>query len=140
MKTFPIILLFGILVTYTSFGQLKSAQNPKVTKEYEKATKATSQVLSSVWIENMIRASNLSAIGTPTDQHLKIRYTGNNLEKADPLYIVDGKTITGNNLDLAKINPSDIESIDVMHKGQPVLAMFGEKGANGVVLITTKKK
>ncbi|SDE91400.1 TonB-linked outer membrane protein, SusC/RagA family [Bacteroidales bacterium KHT7] len=53
----------------------------------------------------------------------------------DPLYVVDGM-ITSN--DLSSINPADIESVDVL-KDASATAIYGSRGANGVVLITTKK-
>ena len=52
-----------------------------------------------------------------------------------PLYIVDGVEAT--NID--QIQPDNIESIDVL-KNQSSTAIYGEKGKNGVVLITTKNK
>jgi len=74
----------------------------------------------------------------------------------DPLYVIDGVPYTstllnslGSNI-LGKssnsnigspfnyINPSDIESIDVL-KDADATAIYGSRGANGVVLITTKK-
>lgn len=54
--------------------------------------------------------------------------------KNDPLYIVDGIPY-GSGVD---INPSDIESIEIL-KDVSSTAIYGAKGANGVVIITTKK-
>ena len=51
-----------------------------------------------------------------------------------PLYIVDGMPV--NNID--QINPNDIESISVL-KDKSATALYGEKGKNGVILITLKK-
>ncbi|GAB3953040.1 TonB-dependent receptor [Spirosoma harenae] len=51
-----------------------------------------------------------------------------------PLYLVDGIF----NDDISYINPSDIESIEVL-KDASSLAIFGVRGANGVIAITTKK-
>ncbi len=71
--------------------------------------------------------------------------SGNN-----PLYLVDGipftSTLLGSSFSsviqqgspLASINPSDIESIEVL-KDADATAIYGSRGANGVVLITTKK-
>ncbi len=67
----------------------------------------------------------------------------------DPLYVVDGIPITQdyflnsnsggmNNNPLASINPNDIESIDVL-KDAGASAIYGSRGANGVILITTKR-
>ena len=67
----------------------------------------------------------------------------------DPLYVVDGIPITQdyflrgnsggfNNNPLASINPNDIESIEVL-KDASATGIYGSRGANGVILITTKR-
>ena len=67
----------------------------------------------------------------------------------DPLYVIDGIPITqdpfingsegGQNYNpLSTINPNDIESIEIL-KDASAAAIYGSRGANGVVLITTKK-
>ncbi|MDH6307644.1 TonB-linked SusC/RagA family outer membrane protein [Dysgonomonas sp. PFB1-18] len=53
----------------------------------------------------------------------------------DPLIILDGSTYTGN---IANINPDDIENISVL-KDAASTALYGSRGANGVILITTKR-
>ncbi len=53
-----------------------------------------------------------------------------------PLYVVDGMVIQNGGID--NINPSDIETIDVL-KDASATAIYGSRGANGVILITTKK-
>lgn len=53
----------------------------------------------------------------------------------DPLYVVDGIPISGG---FNEINPDDIESIDVL-KDASATAIYGSRGANGVVIITTKR-
>ena len=76
-----------------------------------------------------------------------IRAAGNN-----PLYVIDGVpygsesisdgstavNFPGGNSPLNSINPADIESIEVL-KDADATAIYGSRGANGVVLITTKK-
>jgi len=57
-------------------------------------------------------------------------YLGNN----NPLYVVDGFPITGG---IDFLNPSDIETIDIL-KDASATAIYGSRGANGVVMITTK--
>lgn len=52
-----------------------------------------------------------------------------------PLYVVDGLVYNG---DIASINPADVESMSVL-KDAASCALYGSRGANGVVLITTKK-
>ncbi|MFM7019448.1 MAG: M56 family metallopeptidase [Aquirufa sp.] len=56
--------------------------------------------------------------------------------QAKPLIVVDGVVMS--NLDLDKISPSKIESVNVL-KGEKALAKYPTNGANGVVEITTKK-
>ena len=54
---------------------------------------------------------------------------------ASPLIVVDGFPISGS---LATVNPNDIESLEVL-KDAASAAIYGSRGANGVVLVTTKK-
>ena len=56
---------------------------------------------------------------------------GNN----QPLYVVDGFPVTG---DISFINPSDIESVNIL-KDASATAIYGSRGANGVVIITSKR-
>ena len=53
-----------------------------------------------------------------------------------PLYVIDGFPIEGSNNNT--INPSDIESLDVL-KDASATAIYGARGANGVIIITTKR-
>lgn len=55
---------------------------------------------------------------------------------SSPLYVVDGMIIQNNGID--GINPQDIESIEVL-KDASATAIYGARGANGVVIVTTKK-
>ncbi|MBS1487484.1 MAG: TonB-dependent receptor [Bacteroidetes bacterium] len=72
--------------------------------------------------------------GTP-GQPADVRIRGTvSIGNVHPLYVVDG--ILQDNIDY--INPSDIESIEVL-KDASSLAIYGVRGATGVILITTKK-
>lgn len=53
-----------------------------------------------------------------------------------PLYVVDGIPMQGNGIE--NLNPGDIESIEVL-KDASSTAIFGSRGANGVILVTTKR-
>lgn len=64
-----------------------------------------------------------------------IRGVGTVRTGSSPLYVVDGVALSGNG---DFINPKDIESIDVL-KDASATAIYGSRGANGVVIITTKK-
>ncbi|MHB1179533.1 MAG: SusC/RagA family TonB-linked outer membrane protein, partial [Daejeonella sp.] len=68
--------------------------------------------------------------------NISVRIRGGNslLGNNEPLYVVDGFALSGNP---NAINPNDIESIEVL-KDASATAIYGSRGANGVVLITTK--
>lgn len=65
-----------------------------------------------------------------------IRGTNSITQDSSPLYVVDGFPIEEN--DNNSINPNDIESIDVL-KDASATAIYGARGANGVIMITTKR-
>lgn len=81
---------------------------------------------------------------------VKINIRGSNSISAgsQPLYVIDGIPITTGDFSpgnlgsrtsaLADINPADIESMEIL-KDAAAAAIYGSRGANGVVLITTKK-
>lgn len=71
--------------------------------------------------------------GSPgSAQTVRIRGIGT-INNSDPLYIVDGIAVDG----LDFLNPKDIETINVL-KDAASAAIYGARGANGVVLITTR--
>lgn len=57
--------------------------------------------------------------------------------RQDPLFIVDGTPIEATNGTLSWLNPHDVESITVL-KDPSTTAIYGVRGANGVVVIKTK--
>jgi TonB-linked SusC/RagA family outer membrane protein len=76
----------------------------------------------------------ISNSGQPgMDAKIRIRGIGT-VNDSDPLYIVDGMP-SSNGINF--LNPSDIESIEVL-KDAASAAIYGARGANGVVLVTTK--
>ena len=86
------------------------------------------------------------------DAAFKIRIRGGTSINAsnDPLYVVDGFPITGGGVNtstemgnsttspLATLDPSNIQSIDIL-KDASATAIYGSRGANGVIIITTKQ-
>jgi len=65
---------------------------------------------------------------------IRVRGVGSINASSDPLYVIDGYP-AGNNV---FINPEDIESIDIL-KDAASSAIYGSRGAGGVVMITTKR-
>ena len=68
-------------------------------------------------------------------QNIRIRGTRSITAGNGPLFVVDGVPITG---DLRDIDQNSIETIDVL-KDASAAAVYGSRGANGVVMITTKR-
>lgn len=68
------------------------------------------------------------------DIQIRVRGAASINADSDPLYVVDGIPVDN----LNSLNPSDIESIEVL-KDASSSAIYGSRGANGVVLVTTKK-
>jgi TonB-linked SusC/RagA family outer membrane protein len=72
--------------------------------------------------------------GAPgSDSKVRIRGIGT-VNDSDPLFIVDGMAVDGG---IDNINPTDIASVEVL-KDAASAAIYGTRGANGVILITTK--
>ncbi|MBR1447350.1 MAG: TonB-dependent receptor [Prevotella sp.] len=67
---------------------------------------------------------------------IKIRGTRSLNASSSPLYVVDGVPLQSGGIET--LNPRDIESIDIL-KDASSTAIYGSRGANGVVLITTKR-
>ena len=79
----------------------------------------------------------ISSSGDPASSGATIRIRGIGSMSASnaPLYIVDGMPYDGS---ISEINPNDVESMSVL-KDAAASAIYGARGANGVVLITTKR-
>ncbi len=84
---------------------------------------------------------------------IRIRGIGSVNTQADPLFVIDGlpinmengiiggptrNTVAQDRNPLANINPNDIESVEIL-KDASAAGIYGSRGANGVILITTKK-
>ena len=77
-----------------------------------------------------------SASGRPgSGQKIYVRGYGSMNAKNDPLWVVDGVPYEG---DINNINAADIESISVL-KDAASNALYGSRGANGVIMVTTKR-
>ncbi len=72
--------------------------------------------------------------GASPNQSIMVRGRNSILASNDPLIVLDGVPYSGNLMD---INPNDIKSIEVL-KDASAAAIYGSRGANGVILITTK--
>lgn len=69
-----------------------------------------------------------------SDMQIRVRGAASVNASSDPLYVVDGVPMDN----LSGINPADIQSIEVL-KDAASAAIYGSRGSNGVVMVTTKK-
>ncbi|MBN2611559.1 MAG: TonB-dependent receptor [Bacteroidales bacterium] len=109
-------------------------------------TSITAETLQERPVQNAIQAMQGKAAGVDIVSNVRpgnianVRIRGNKsltateAQKA-PLYVVDGIILMG---DLNDINPNDIASMEIL-KDASATAIYGSRGANGVILITTKK-
>ena len=72
------------------------------------------------------------------DTGIRIRGINTINSGSDPIYVVDGMVMNNDFGGFSSINPNDVEHLEVL-KDASATALYGSRGANGVVLITTKK-
>lgn len=78
----------------------------------------------------------ITSNGAPgSDATIRIRGFGSVNGNSAPLYVVDGAPFSS---DISAINPNDIESMTVL-KDAAATSIYGSRGANGVIIITTKQ-
>jgi TonB-linked SusC/RagA family outer membrane protein len=122
--------------------------------------RVTSDELKAVPVTSLDQALQGRAAGVQVTQisgkpgaetSIRIRGTSSINAGNEPLYVIDGMLVNSDGSDmsagatrgprispLSSINPSDIESIEIL-KDASATAIYGARGANGVVLITTKR-
>ena len=108
------------------------------------ATSVKSESLEKRTVSNVTKAldglvagvTSTAGSGQPGESaSIMIRGYGSISASSTPLYVVDGIPYDGS---IAAINPNDIESLTVL-KDASAAALYGSRGANGVVMITTKR-
>ncbi|MCK3684898.1 TonB-dependent receptor [Maribellus sp. YY47] len=124
-------------VMVVAYGTTKRSQfvgAAKAVKGEELAMKATSNVTNA--LQGAVAGVQVvNGSGQPgSEATIRIRGVGSINGGTTPLYIVDGSPYEFN---LNTINPNDIESMTVL-KDAASTAIYGARGANGVILITTK--
>ncbi len=114
----------------TSFtGSAQAVNNKKIeTRPITSATKALEGNVGGIQIGGSSGQPGAAPV-------IRIRGFGSINADQNPLYVVDGIPFDGN---LSDINPNDIESMTVL-KDASASALYGARGANGVIMIQTKK-
>lgn len=122
-------------VVVVGYGTMKKSD---LTGSVTSVKGADLNVMSSPNIASALagRAPGVQVISSGSvDGAVKVRIRGvGTINNSDPLYVVDGFPTS----DISYIAPGDIESMEVL-KDASASAIYGSRGANGVIMITTKK-
>ena len=86
-------------------------------------------------LQGKVNGVQITSGGGPGTQPRVIIRGVTTVNGSNPLYVVDGMPV-GNDINF--LNPSDVESMEVL-KDASAAAIYGTRGSNGVILITTKK-
>lgn len=125
-------------VVVVAYGTAKKSAYTGAASEIkaEKIGNRQMSNVSSALVGSMAGVQTIQSSGQP-GQETKIRIRGISSINGvtNPLYVVDGVPFDG---DLSSINPEDIASMTVL-KDAVSTSLYGSRGANGVVMITTKK-
>ena len=124
-----IVVAFGTAKKSAFTGSAKAVGSEDI--KLTQTTSVTGALAGNVAGVQLTQSSG-SPSGSPT---IRIRGFGSLNAGNDPLIIVDGAPYSG---DMANINPNDVETMTVL-KDAASNALYGARGANGVVMITTKK-
>ena len=124
-----IVVAFGEAKKDAFTGSAKVVSADDLSKT--QATNVTEALVGKVAGMQMSSASGRAG----SEQSITIRGTGSAYAGTSPLWVVDGMPYEG---DINNINPSDIESITVQ-KDAASNALYGARGANGVIMVTTKR-
>ncbi len=125
------------VVVQVGYGSVKKkdatgAVDLLTTKEFNKGFNSNTEAL----LNGRVAGVVVTQGGRPGDgAAIRIRGGASLQASNDPLIVLDGMPIDGN---LQTINPNDIESISIL-KDASATAIYGNRGSNGVVLVTTKK-
>jgi len=138
-------LLLVALIAGCASGQ-KSAETPAPARQAGSTQSATAEDVRqspNVPIEQQLMARSPGVvIGHTSSGELTIRIRGGSASEGGntaPLYIVDGVPFTpSTDGGLSGLNPYDVQSIRVL-KDATDITMYGVRGANGVIVIKTKK-
>ena len=123
-----VVVGYGTMRKKDVTGAVSSVRSGEITKN------ATSNVMQAI-AGKMSGVQVVQNSGTPGgDVSILIRGVGT-INDASPLYVIDGVPVSGG---MWYLNPNDVESIDVL-KDASATAIYGSRGANGVVMVTTKQ-
>ncbi len=129
MATDPLLIVDGKETSPVDFAKIKPEEIAHI--EVIKDTDLAAKQWGSKGVNGVIFVTTKAIKSGDTD------VKGVTVSKfVEPLIIVDGEEVSQKELE--KINPSDIDHIDVLRNGSKAAEQWGSKGLNGVIIVTTK--
>lgn len=130
-----------VVVTAMGIRQEKKKMNFAVQSINPEDLTAAKQANFVDALQGTIAGASVSVAGGSPNASSQIILRGissvNTSQNNEPLFVLDGSPISGGATKAAEINPNIIENVTVL-KGAAASALYGQDGANGVILITTK--
>lgn len=125
-----VVVGYGVTATRDLTGQVASLNEEQLSKK--SATNVETM------LQNAAAGVVVSLASSNPSEKIRVRVRGEASLTGDnePLYVVDGMPVTSDVM--SAISPSDIQSMDVL-KDASAAAIYGSRGANGVVIVTTKR-
>jgi TonB-dependent SusC/RagA subfamily outer membrane receptor len=124
-----LVFAFGLSILFFNITKAQNIKGEKMRELSSETKNPKNQILSKkevLTIENENKDIEVIKIkGTPANNGV------------NPLYILDGKEITSEEVN--KIDKNKIDKIDIL-KDEKATQIYGEKAKNGVIVITSKKK
>lgn len=130
------------LPIYSSIMNIRLNEDTQVLDEvvvtgYGNSSKnATTGAVSSVSAEQVLQGKVAGLHANSTSFGIKLRGISKIRNNSNPLYVIDGIIVSPE--DMAEIDPTVIASVEVL-KGTNANVLYGSRGANGVIVMTTQK-
>lgn len=125
-------------VVVVGYGTMKKSDLTGTTAQIKPAA-ITSGVNSNVMESLQGKAAGVAVFNNNqpgSSPSIRVRGSGSISASNEPLYVIDGLPLMDG--DISDINPADIESMEIL-KDASSTAIYGSRGANGVVMITTRQ-
>jgi TonB-dependent SusC/RagA subfamily outer membrane receptor len=150
MKTIKQTLIFLVTTLFISSCAKQSTTSNTGTTEnmYGEQKNSRNNTGSTVVVEDAVqnatldnylqRVAGVNIIGTGANATVTIRGVGSFVSSNEPLFLVNGQAISGYSSAFGLCNANNIKSVAVL-KDAASCALYGSRGANGVISITLKK-
>jgi len=140
-STYNVVLSEGVVLDEVVVVGYGTSTKERITGSATKVTMENIEAKTATNVSQALRGeiagvNVITGSGAPgSDATIRIRGFGSINGNRAPLYVVDGAPF---NSDISAINPADIESMVVL-KDAAATSIYGSRGSNGVILITTKQ-